>query len=92
MRQVTNSRSYPYGNTLPSDHRPVVMDLNVKIKIYDTKAGKKNINFERLREDLKYILDPAELHIIKVLIENVQYRVRVGQTTSEPKRPKHCQS
>ncbi|KAK4308135.1 hypothetical protein Pmani_020165 [Petrolisthes manimaculis] len=50
MKQVTNCRSYPHNNRLNSDHRPVILDINLKIQIYLSKKPTKIINFEQLRE------------------------------------------
>ena len=35
-------------------------------------------------EDLKRVLEPDELHIMKILLEGVQYCVRVGNNTGKP--------
>ena len=40
---------------------------------------KRNILFE----DLKEFLEPDELHIMKILIEDVKYRIKVGKTMGE---------
>ena len=41
----------------------------------------------RLIEDLALILDQAELHLIKLLVEDVKLKVRVGRETSETSEP-----
>ena len=48
MQQVTNSRSYPHNNTMTSDHRPVIMNINLKTVVYRNKNAPKNINFDHL--------------------------------------------
>ena len=37
-----------------------------------------------LMKDLETILDPAELHLVKILVEDVRLVVRVGAETSDP--------
>ena len=37
-----------------------------------------------LLEDLKQFLEPDELHMTKLLIENVQLRIKIGKTIGEP--------
>ena len=49
MKQVNDCRSYPHDNKLTSDHRPVIMDINLAIRIYKSKNPGKNIDFESLR-------------------------------------------
>ena len=50
IAQIKNSRSYPHGNTIVSDHRPVIMDMDTKVNIYNKVKPAKVFNFEKLRD------------------------------------------
>ena len=58
-------------------------DYNVHILLMDMSKAFDTINREKLMNDLRRILEPDELHIMKVLLEGVQYHVRVGRTTGQ---------
>ena len=52
----------------------LLMDLS---KAFDT------INRETLINDLKNILEPDEVHMMKILLEGVQYQIKVGNTIGD---------
>ena len=59
-------------------------DYTVHILLMDMSKAFDTVNREYLINDLRKILQPDELHIMKILLEGVQYKVKVGSTMGNP--------
>ena len=59
-------------------------DYNAFILLMDMSKAFDTVIRKTLLEDLRKILNPDELHIIKIFIEKVELSVRIGKTTGEP--------
>ena len=57
--------------------------FSIQILMMDMSRAFDTIKRGQLLEDLKPILSPGELHIIKVLIEEVRLLVRIGKVYGE---------
>lgn len=53
------------------------------ITLTDMSKGFDTVRRSTLMTDLKSILDPAELHLVKILVEDVRLVVRIGAETSD---------
>ena len=58
-------------------------DYDLYILLTDMSKAFDMVKRDILIEDLKEFLDDDELHIVKLLIENVKYKIKVGQTIGE---------
>ena len=59
-------------------------NYHLYITLMDMSKAFDTVGRHTLIEDLALILDQAELHLIKLLVEDVELKVRVGKETSEP--------
>ena len=59
-------------------------DYELYITLMDMSKAFDTVRRHTLLEDLATILDKAELHLIKLLVEDVSLKVRVGSETSNP--------
>ena len=55
-------------------------NYTVHVLLMDISKAFDTINRETLMNDLKNILEPDEIHMIKILLEGVQYQIKVGNT------------
>ncbi|MCP3927643.1 MAG: hypothetical protein GY705_00905, partial [Bacteroidetes bacterium] len=58
-------------------------DYDLYILLTDMSKAFDMVKRDILFEDLKEFLEPDELHIMKLLIENVKYKIKVGKTIGE---------
>ena len=56
-------------------------DYHAHILLMDMSKAFDTVNRKTLLDDLKRILNPDELHLVKILIDKVKLAVRVGKTT-----------
>ena len=59
-------------------------DYTTKILLMDMSKAFDTIRRDRVIEDLRDILDPAELHMIKVLLNDVNLTVRIKDQMGQP--------
>ncbi len=59
-------------------------DYKVHITLMDMSKAFDTVRRHQLMEDLRKILTPGELHMVKILVEDVELLVRIGRETSEP--------
>lgn len=58
-------------------------DYKMHISLMDMSKAFDTVRRHQLIEDLRTILSPAELHLIKILIENVKLQVKIGSNLSK---------
>ena len=58
-------------------------DYHANILLMDMSKAFDTVDRKTLLEDLKRIVNPDELHMIKILLDEVKLAVRVGKTTGE---------
>ena len=59
-------------------------DYTVHILLMDLSKAFDTINRNKLIEDLRKVLDNDELHMIKILLDGVEYTVRCGDILGKP--------
>ena len=69
---------------LLAEEAVTLADYNAFILLMDMSKAFDTVIRKTLLEGLRKILNPDELHIIKILIEQVELSVRIGKTTGEP--------
>ena len=59
-------------------------DYTAQILLMDMSKAFDTIHRDKVIADLQYILDPDELHLVKILIEDVQITIRINNIKGKP--------